>query len=100
MGRVDEVGPGGRVVKAFNSFYWEHLRVQSDTTKALDERRVIPVAGHGQQAKQVVTQRLEAIGFGPLDPGPLREGGRHMVRVQSGYTNDLTLGEARQLIDK
>lgn len=86
---------GARVVKAFNTIYWEHLRDQGDTEKPLNERRVIPLAGDDAEAKQVVAGLIEAIGFAPLDMGSLHEGGRRMEPGQPLHNRDLTLTEAQ-----
>ena len=37
--------PGCRLVKAFNTIYWEHLGTQGDSEKPLPERRAIFLAG-------------------------------------------------------
>lgn len=87
-----------RVVKAFNTIYWEHLRDQGDPTKPFDERRVVPLAGDDGDAKGVVAGLIQEIGFGPLDLGGLREGGKKMEPEQPIYNNDLTLAEARSLL--
>ncbi len=89
---------GARVVKAFNTIYWKHLRDQGDSQKPLDGRRVIPLAGDDEEAKGVVADLIEEIGFAPLDMGPLREGGRQMESDRPIYNNDLTLEEARALL--
>ncbi len=89
---------GARVVKAFNTIYWEHLRDQGDPSKPLEQRRVVPLAGDDEAAKSVVAELLEELGFAPLDLGSLREGGRQMEPGQPIYTNNLTLDEARSLL--
>ncbi len=88
---------GARVVKAFNTIYWAHLRDQGDVQKPLEQRRVIPLAGDDPEAKSMVAGLIEQIGFGPLDMGGLREGGRRMEPDQPIYNADLTLEEARRL---
>ena len=87
-----------RVVKAFNTIYWEHLRDQGDAEKPLDGRRVIPLAGDDAEAKETVAALIEAIGFAPLDLGSLHEGGRRMEPGQPIYDRDLTLAEAQALL--
>jgi hypothetical protein len=92
---VAEHVEGARVVKAFNTIYWEHLRDQGDKTKPLDERRVIPLAGDDPEAKALVARLIEELGFAPLDMGSLREGGRQMQPGEPIYNKDWTLRRAR-----
>lgn len=89
---------GARVVKAFNTIQSAHLRDRGDTAKSQDERRVVPLASDDQQAKAVVAGLIEEIGFGPLDMGPLREGGRQMEPGQPIFNRDIALSEARTLV--
>ncbi|MEM1115530.1 MAG: NADPH-dependent F420 reductase [Bacteroidota bacterium] len=91
--------PDARVVKAFNTIYWEHLRDQGDPSKAMDDRRVIPLAGDDPEAKQAVAEIVEALGFAPLDLGTLAESGRQEPG-QPIYNADLTLAEARALVSQ
>lgn len=88
--------PGARVVKAFNTIYWKHLREQGDSARPEAERRVIPLAGDEEEAKAVVAALLRDLGFGPLDLGGLREGGRQMQPGQPIYNRNWTLREARE----
>ena len=97
--RLAAMLPDTRVVKAFNTIYWEHLRDQGDVSLPLNERRVIPLAGDDAEAKNVVADLITQIGFAPLDLGSLREGGRHMEPGQPIYNRNLTLAEARDLLD-
>jgi predicted dinucleotide-binding enzyme len=91
--------PETDVVKAFNTIYWEHLRDQGDSSLAVDERRVIPLAGDNEEAKAVVADLIEEMGFAPLDLGSLREGGRHMEPGQPIYNEMLTRDEARDRLN-
>ena len=96
--RVAAMLPGTQVVKAFNTIYFEHLRDQGDPSLPVDERRVIPLAGDDADAKAVVGDLIEDIGFAPLDLGSLREGGRHMEPGQPIYNQTLTRAEAKALL--
>jgi predicted dinucleotide-binding enzyme len=89
---------GARVVKAFNTIYWEHLRDQNDASAPVEERRVIPLAGDDAEAKAVVAQLIEDIGFAPLDLGGLREGGRRMQPGQPIYNQNWSLRAARNAL--
>lgn len=62
---------GSRVVKAFNTIYWEHLRNDGDHTPVLFDRRSLPIAGDDAEAKAVVKRLIEDIGFAVLDIGRL-----------------------------
>ena len=90
--------PNARIMKAFkfNTIYWEHLRDRGDTARPPEDRRVIPLAGDNAKAKSVVANLIEAIGFAPLDLGPLRDGGRQMQPDAPIYNKDWTLAEARR----
>lgn len=66
---------GARVVKAFNTIYFRDLATQGRDAP-LAERRAIFIAGDDADAKARVTELIESIGFGAVDTGPLREGGR------------------------
>ena len=88
--------PGARVVKAFNTIYWEHLRDRGDTTVPLEDRRVIPLVGDDADAKTTVSGLVKALGFAPLDLGNLARGGQ----IEPGrplYNADLSLAEASAL---
>lgn len=88
---------GARVVKAFNTIYWEHLRDQGDASKPASERRAIPLAGDDAEAKQVVADLIEQIGFAPVDAGTLAESTRQEPGAPV-YNEDLTAAEARQML--
>ena len=68
--------PGTRLVKAFNTIYYVHLAERGRKELPLDDRHAIYVAGDDAEAKKLVMHLIEEIGFGPLDTGSLREGGR------------------------
>ncbi|HHP7239690.1 NADPH-dependent F420 reductase [Longibacter sp.] len=91
---AEQVG-GARVVKAFNTIYWQHLRDQGNASLPLDDRRVIPLAGDDRDAKARISELIESIGFAPLDMGSLREGGRRMEPGAPIYNKEWTLAEAR-----
>lgn len=108
-GRIDAVDDGltqsewtatqvgdARVVKAFNTIYWQHLRDQGNPSLPLDDRRVIPLAGDDRDAKARVSEMIESIGFAPLDMGSLREGGRRMEPGAPIYNKEWTLAQARR----
>lgn len=86
--------PGARVVKAFNTVFWEVLRDKGDP-QAGDDRLVVLVAGDDEGAKQTVEGLIEDIGFAPLDQGGLADGGRRQQPGSELYGKVLTLREAR-----
>jgi 8-hydroxy-5-deazaflavin:NADPH oxidoreductase len=65
-----------RVVKGFNTIFWEHLRDQGNHSEPLINRRTILIAGDDPEAKRVVTELVETIGFTAVDMGTLAHSGR------------------------
>jgi 8-hydroxy-5-deazaflavin:NADPH oxidoreductase len=88
---------GSHVVKAFNTIYWEHLRDQGDVAKPLDERRAIFIAGDSAEAKAVVRELIEEIGFAAVDTGVLAESSVQEPGAVV-YNRDLTAREARAVL--
>jgi len=86
--------PGTRLVKAFNTIYWEHLAGQARADLPLAKRRAIFLAGDDVEAKRVVSRLIEEIGFAPVDTGTLREGGRSQQPGTPVYNRNLTQEEA------
>jgi predicted dinucleotide-binding enzyme len=87
---------GARIVKAFNSIWSEHLKVQGKQDAPVEDRRVIPMAGDDAEAKRAVNDIIESIGFGTVDTGSLSEGGRKQQVNAVLYNKDVTVREARQ----
>lgn len=92
--------PGARLVKAFNTIYYQHLATQGDTNLPLEERRAIFLAGDDVAAKQTVARLIEEIGFAPVDTGSLREGGRRQQPGTPVYNRDLTARAAAELLQQ
>lgn len=88
---------GARVVKAFNTIWYQHLQRQGDRAKPLEQRRVVFLAGDDPAAKQVVADLIVELGFGPLDVGSLHESTRQQPDTPI-YNNDLTVAEARAML--
>src|SRR4029453_7505715 len=66
---------GARVVTAFHAIVWTRLR--DDSRPAGDGERVgIPISGDDDQAKRMVAELIDQIGFDPVDAGSPRGGGR------------------------
>jgi 8-hydroxy-5-deazaflavin:NADPH oxidoreductase len=66
---------GARVVKAFNNIFFQHLAALPRPSGAGD-RSALPIAGDDDEAKRVVRDQLDAIGYDTVDLGPLSEGWR------------------------
>ncbi|MEI8308645.1 MAG: NAD(P)-binding domain-containing protein [Chloroflexales bacterium] len=84
---------GARVVKAFNTIWYQHLQEQGDLTKPINERRVIFLAGDDSAAKQIVADLITHIGFGPLDIGSLHDS---IAQEPDSpiYNKDITVAQA------
>lgn len=68
--------PDSRVVKAFNTMYYETLSAEGRPSAPDEERLVLFVAGDDDDAKAVVSQLIEEIGFSAVDAGSLGESRR------------------------
>lgn len=90
--------PQARLVKAFNTIYYVHLAEQGNKELPLEERRVIFVAGDDEEAKRIVSDLIEEIGFAPYDTGNLRSGGKAQEPETALYNRDLTLHEVKGVL--
>jgi predicted dinucleotide-binding enzyme len=81
--------PDARLIKAFNTMYYEMLRARGRNSK--DERLVLFVAGDDTDAKAVVSRLIDEIGFTAVDTGSLREGGRKQQPGSSIYNDPMTI---------
>jgi hypothetical protein len=88
---------GARVVKAFNSIWYEHLRTQGDTALPRGQRRALFISGDDADAKAVVAGLIEQIGFAAVDMGTLREGGPRQQPDSVVYNKTLTAAEAEAM---
>jgi 8-hydroxy-5-deazaflavin:NADPH oxidoreductase len=87
-----------RVVKAFNTIYYKHLAEQGDTNLPLEDRRAIFVASDDTEAKKIVSDLIEEIGFAPVDTGNLRDGGLTQEPGTAVYNRELTANDAHALL--
>lgn len=87
--------PGARMVKAFNTIYYEHLATRGRNDLPVEDRHAIYLAGDDAEAKQVVARLIEEIGFAPVDTGSLHEGGRRQEPDSHIYNQTFTAREAR-----
>jgi len=90
---VAEQLPGARVVKAFNTMYWETLRDAAGREGA--DRLAVFVAGDDAEAKALVAGLVEDVGFVPVDTGGLVDGGRRQQPGTPLYDRPMTETEAR-----
>ena|SRR6476646_6516896 len=67
--------PESKVVKAFNNIFFGHLAVLG-RTNGDPLRSALAIAGDDADAKHVVSEALDAIGYDIVDLGPLSEGWR------------------------
>jgi 8-hydroxy-5-deazaflavin:NADPH oxidoreductase len=67
---------GARVLKAFNTINFAHLRDRGQPDAPAADRYAIPVAGDDATAKAVLTGLIDQIGFTAVDTGPLAESWR------------------------
>jgi predicted dinucleotide-binding enzyme len=89
---------GAKLVKAFNTIYYEHLATRGRKDLPVEERHAIYVAGDNPKAKEVVFRLIEEIGFAPVDTGSLREGGRLQQPDSPIYNQTFTAREARAFL--
>jgi 8-hydroxy-5-deazaflavin:NADPH oxidoreductase len=82
---------GARIVKAFNTMYYQHLKTKGNTKLPKEDRTVLFLAGDDAQAKSIVSKLIDEIGFTPVDTGSLREGGRKQQPGSEIYNNPMTL---------
>ena len=88
--------PGARVVKAFNTIYYQHLASRGQPEAHEDERHAIFLAGDDADSKAVVARLIADIGFAPVDTGTLRAGGRRQQPGSPIYNVPMTGAEARR----
>ena len=89
---------GARVVKGFNTIWFEHLKTQGNKSLPPEERRAIFIAGDDAEAKETVAKLIEDIGFGAVDTGDLADGGLAQQPGTAIYNRNLTAGEAQAIL--
>jgi 8-hydroxy-5-deazaflavin:NADPH oxidoreductase len=89
---------GARVVKAFNTMYYETLATEGQPNALTDNRFVLFVAGDDAEAKSVVSQLIEQIGFAPVDTGSLGEGGSKQQPGSPIYNLPMNEDQARETL--
>jgi predicted dinucleotide-binding enzyme len=91
---------GARIVKGFNTIWFEHLKMQGDKDLPLEARRVIFIAGDDSKAKETVAALIEEIGFAAVDTGFLHEGGKLQQPDAPVYNKTLTAKEADAILER
>lgn len=89
---------GARIVKGFNTIWFEHLKTQGDVSLPIEERRAIFIAGDDAEAKKTVAQLIEETGFAAVDTGDLRDGGLTQQPDTAIYNRNLTASEAQAIL--
>ena len=87
--------PGARVVKAFNAVRWDSL-AEEGRLRGAAGRLGVPLAGDDLEAKRVVAELIDEIGFDPVDVGSLAQGGRRIQPGTSVSTAHVTAAEMRR----
>jgi 8-hydroxy-5-deazaflavin:NADPH oxidoreductase len=67
---------GARVLKAFNTINFKHLRDRGRPDAPATDRFAIPIAGDDAEAKAVLTGLIDQIGFTAVDSGDLADSWR------------------------
>jgi len=88
--------PSARVVKAFNTIYFEDLASQGSPAGS-PERRALPIAGDDAEAKRLVAGFIDEIGFDVVDAGALAEG-RRFEPGTAAYNVRLTAAQLAQAL--
>jgi predicted dinucleotide-binding enzyme len=83
--------PQARVIKAFNTIRSQDLATEANASLPIDEQRAIFVAGDDAEAKRLVMNLIEQIGFGAVDTGTLAVGGRQQQPGTDIYGRDVTM---------
>jgi predicted dinucleotide-binding enzyme len=89
---------GAKIVKGFNTIWFEHLKTEGNKDLPPAERRVIFIAGDDAEAKATVAGLIEEIGFAAYDTGSLADGGRSQQPGTAIYNRDITLAEAAAIL--
>lgn len=90
---------GARVVKAFNTMYFQTLATQGKPNAPTGERLALFLAGDDADAKATVAHLIEEIGFAPVETGTLHEGGKRQEPGSPIYNRPMTGAAARAVLD-
>ena len=91
------LNPEARVVKSFNHLGYHEM--EDDSLPAGSPmRRALAVVGDDAEAREVVAGLIDAIGFDPVDGGPLANG-RALEPGHGAFGRELSAQELRSLMD-
>jgi 8-hydroxy-5-deazaflavin:NADPH oxidoreductase len=85
---------GARIVKGFNTIWYEHLKTQGNKELPPADRRAIFIAADDREAKRAVAKLIEEIGFAAVETGDLHAGGKSQQPGAPIYNKVLTAREA------
>ena len=95
---VAEYLAGSRLVKAFNTMYYQTLATEGRASAPLEDRLVLFVAGDDRDAVATVEELIKEIGFAPLVTGTLAAGAPRQQPGSSIYNRPMKLAEARRAL--
>lgn len=90
--------PESHVVKMFNAIFFEHLGAQGRPT-GFPDRRALPMSGDDDNAKVVVQDLVDEIGFDVVDVGPLAQGWRFQ-RDTPAYVIGENVSALKELLEE
>ncbi len=90
--------PDARLVKAFNTMYYETLANEGRTSEG-EDRLALFLAGNDDEAKATVSELIEEIGFDPVDTGSLRASGKQEPGSPV-YNEPMTADQARKALSE
>jgi predicted dinucleotide-binding enzyme len=88
---------GSRVIKAFNTMYYETLASEGRTDAPVEDRLVLFVSGDDEEAKGIVSNLIEEVGFAPVDTGPLKASAKQEPGSPV-YNNPMSPQQAREML--
>lgn len=90
---------GARVVKAFNTMYFNVLRSEG-RPHGEPRRLALPVASDDAEARRIVAQLIDDMGFDAVDNGGLARGGRRQEPGTPVYARPLTAEQVREALSE
>ena len=97
---VGEYLTGVRLIKAFNTMYFQTLATKGRVGAPVESRLTRFVASDDPEAKGIVSRLIEEIGFAPVDTGSLHSGGARQQPGSPLYNKPLTGSEAHALLKR
>ena len=86
------------VIKAFNTIYAAHL-LENGKPRGTPGRIALPVAGDDPNAKRVVMELIDEIGFDTIDAGTIAESWRQQPGSPE-YTKDYDVAGVRRALSE